>query len=106
MRLATAGVALLLLAGGCANGVQTASQTSEKALIEANDLYVAIASTSNAYEALPVATADQKAKLESVKRQAYSDLLIARAAYSAGQIVSVAALLADQALAKQTTGAN
>lgn len=97
-------VACLSLAACATSQMTTAAQTAEKSLIEANNLYVAIATTLNAYEALPTASASSKTAANAVEVKAYSDLLIARQAYAAGQVIDLSILAADQAFAKTAAG--
>lgn len=79
--------------------ITTAAQASEKAMIDCDDLYIAIADGVNTFEALPTTTAAQKVQAESVKSKAWDDLQAARDAYKLGQVVTTTALLADQAAA-------
>lgn len=97
-------LALAALVAGCAsNSVQSFAMIQEKAETECENLYTALATSINAYEALPSTTLAEKTKAEAVKVKAWNDLLAARAAYAAGQVVDASLLVADQAQVSTVT---
>lgn len=96
-------LACVLLLGACSTSTAlTASQVNEKAMIEANDLYAAIATACNAYA---TAQPDQADKAMAVETRAWADLMAVREIYAAGQTVLLTALQADETTASAVTGA-
>lgn len=85
-----------LAAAGCNTtsgaGGGTPGQALEKADTDASLIYVAIASSVNAYKALPTTTPDQVANAEAIKVKAWDALGVERKAYAAGQGVDLSAL--------------
>jgi hypothetical protein len=89
--------------GACSHAqLNTAAAVQEKAETEAENLYVALATTINAYEQTDPSSVN---RLEAIKLQAWHDLQIARAAYAAGQTVDTSLLATDAMAAKAATNA-
>jgi len=89
MRGWVVGVVALALAGCTTPQIQSAHQDAEKAVIEADYLYAAIAQFANAQEA---SGAWDAVKGEGLKVKAYDALLQARHAYDVGSSVDLSAL--------------
>lgn len=82
-------MAAAMLAGCSTTQALSAHQTAEKAMILADGLYIAIATTENA---LVSAGKEAPADAEATKLKAWNALLTARAAYHAGNVVDVTIL--------------
>lgn len=94
-------LAALCLAACSTSTVLTVAQVNEKAMSEANDLYVAIATAMNAWA---LAAPAQAPAAMSIETKAWADLMALRTLYAAGQTVLLTALNADAATASQASG--
>jgi hypothetical protein len=104
MKKIAALVACLSL-GACTTAqVTTAAQDNEKVDTAALALYAATAGVLNGLEALPNVTPAQTASYEAIRSKAWLDLSVVNAAYNAGQVISLAALQADNAAATAAKG--
>ena len=105
MKRATLVVLGALALGACTTTqLSTTAQVQEKAMIAADDLYVAVATAINGYVALPSTTAAQAATANGIEVKAYNDLLVIRQAYAAGKAVDLSLLTADATAATSATG--
>ncbi len=84
--------ALALTGCGTFTAPPMAAQALEKADTDASLIYVAVASSVNAYKALPTTTPTQGAYAEGLRTEAWRALGVERRAYAAGQAVDLAYL--------------
>lgn len=83
-------IGVLALVASCGTpGPTSPHLVAEKAIVEANDLYVAVATFANAQEQAGVWTTAQG---EGVKTKAWNALQVARQAYALGQVVDLTVL--------------
>lgn len=97
----TAIIALAVLSlGACATSATTSvHQIAEKSDISAMELYAAIGTAIDAYEATLAVTPAQKARAEAIRVKAWDDLSALNSVYLLGQTVDLTTLLADHAAA-------